>query len=73
MKRIVAISAVIAGLAIPTVANAASAPQLVKPQLVKPQLVKPQLVKPQLVRSQIVSSQGAQALRFSGQIVLLRR
>lgn len=74
MKRIVAITAVLAGLAIPSVANAgtAAAPQLTR-QVVKPQLVKSQLVRQQLVKSQRVSSQRAQAQRFSWQLGLLRR
>jgi hypothetical protein len=79
MKRIVAITAILAGLAIPSVANpgTAAAPQftrqVVKPQLVRSQLVQPQLVKSQLVRSQRVSSQRVEALRLAGQLGLLRR
>ena len=79
MKRIVAISAVLAGLATPSVANAgtAAAPQftrqVVEPQLVRSQLVQPQLVRTQLVKSQRVSSQRAQAQRFSWQLGLLGR
>lgn len=73
MKRIVAITAVLAGLAVPSVANAgsAAAPQVTR-QVVQPQLVRSQLVRSQLVRSQLVSSQRAQALRFSWQLGLLR-
>lgn len=76
VKRIVAISAVVAGLAVPSVAGAGNdvqvAPQVTR-QVVESQLVRSQLVRNQLVRSQRISSQRAQALRFSWQIGLVRR
>lgn len=76
MKRIVAITAVLAGLAIPSVASAANSTAQASPQVTR-QVVQAQIVTTQranaAVVAQRVSSQRAQAQRFSWQLGLLRR
>jgi hypothetical protein len=77
MKRIATIAVVVLGLAIPSVASAASnssaqvAPQVSR-QIVQAQIVTGQRASSAVFR-QRVSSQRAQAQRFSWQLGLLRR
>ena len=76
MKRIVAITAVLAGLAITSVASAANSTAQASPQVTR-QVVQAQIVGTQranaAVVAQRVSSQRAQAQRFSWQLGLLGR
>lgn len=76
MKRIAAITAVLAGLAIPSVASAANSTAQASPQVTR-QVVQAQMVRTQranaAVVAQRVSSQRAQAQRFSWQLGLLGR